>query len=90
MQDLEGLGSGYKDEDIRLASLFFADDGMLLADSVGEAEQVIDRMRQIGNEYGLEMNMQKSKIIIFNMQEKPDIISNIKVVDKIKKIFGSQ
>ena len=52
--------------------------------TVGEEAQVIDRMRQIGNEYGLEMNMQKSKVIIFNMQEKPDTIRNIKVADKIK------
>ena len=41
-------------------------------------------MRVIGIEYGLEINTQMSKIIIFNMKQKPDTIGNIKVAEKLK------
>ena len=84
IQELEKLDCGYKDEAFRISSLFFADDGMLLASSVGEAVQVIEKMETVGKEYGLEINKQKSNIIIFNMPEKPENIKGISVRDRIK------
>ena len=40
MKELEVLGKGYKDDKFNITSLFFADDGMLLIDSIENAEQV--------------------------------------------------
>ena len=39
---------------------------------------------QISREFGLEINKEKSNIIIFNMEQQPDTIEDIKVVNKIK------
>lgn len=38
----------------------------------------------IAKEYGLEVNKQKSNIIIFNMENKPENIGGISVGDRIK------
>ncbi len=71
MQKLENLNKGYRDENFNVTSLFFGDDGMLLASSVKDAEEVIEQVLSTGRECGLEMNKEKSKIIVFNMKEKP-------------------
>jgi len=84
IQKLEELDKGYKDEIFKITSLFFADDGMLLATSIKEAEEVIDVTLRISKDYGLEINKNKSKIIIFNMKDKPERIRDIEVSDKLK------
>lgn len=87
IHELEQLCSGYKDEVFRIVSFFFAVDGMLLGDTVVEAEQVIARMGNSGKEHGLEITKQKNRIIIFYMKDKPPSIGNIsnfRIWDKFK------
>lgn len=84
IEELERLGKGFKDDMFRIDSLFFADDGMLLANSVEDAEQVISRMEDVGRQFGLEINKQKSSVIIFNMKEKPEKVGNIDVKESMK------
>lgn len=56
IEELEKIGKGYKDEVLRIESLFFADDAVLLASIIEDAEQVINKMADVGRHYGLEIN----------------------------------
>ena len=39
---------------------------------------------QINREYGLEINSEKSCVMIFNVEEQPEHLCNVKVVQKMK------
>lgn len=56
---------------------------MLLANSVEDAEEVINRMENIEMRFSIEINKQKSNVIIFIMKEIPDKTRNISVKDHI-------
>ena len=43
-----------------------------------------DIITQISREYGLEINSEKSCVMIFNVREQPEHLCNIKVVQKMK------
>ena len=84
IEKLDQLNRGFKDQILNVTSLFFADDGMLLASSVQDAERVVEKVVEAGLECGLEINKQKSNIVVFNMKDKPREIAGIEVKDKIK------
>ena len=44
----------------------------------------MNTITQISREYGLEINSEKSCVIIFNVKEQPEYLCNIKVVQKMK------
>ena len=44
----------------------------------------LDINTQISREYGLEINSEKSCVMIFNVKEQPEHLCNIKVVQKMK------
>ena len=69
---------------LKINSLFYADDGMILTNSLENAGKVIDEVVKTSRNLGLEINKQKSKIIIFNVKEKPEMIGGINITDKIK------
>ena len=54
----------------KINSLFFADDGILLASSVRKAEEMVRVMRDAAGKMGLEMNHRKSKCMLYNVNEK--------------------
>ena len=84
INELEIRGRGFKHLYYVIYILFFADDGLILSESIEDAENDIKTVIEISRECGLEINKQKSNIIIFNMKEKPNEIENIKVTDRIK------
>ena len=84
ISELNSRGTGYKDDTIKINSLYFADDGLLLANNIEDATNNLKMVMQISREFGLEINKENSNIIIFNMEQQPDTIENIKVVNKIK------
>lgn len=84
MQQIQDLNKGYRDEEFNITYLFFADHGMLLTSSVEDTKHVIKKMEEIGKEFGLEINKEKSRIIIFNMKVRPENIENIEVKDKFR------
>ena len=86
ISELNRRGTGYRDENINIKSLYFADDGLLLANSIENAKDTLKIVIQISREFGLKMNKEKSNIMIFNMKEHPEQIEGIKVVDKIKNL----
>ena len=84
IQSLDLLAKGYKDYQFKINSLFYADDGMILCDSVDGAEESIEKLQEVGNRYGLQINTEKCTATIFNMEEKPDKIKEIQVKNNFK------
>ena len=78
IQRLEELDKGYQDEIFKITSLFYADDGMILTNSLEHASTVVEEVVNVSKNLGLEINKQKSNIIIFNIKEKPEMIGEIK------------
>ena len=68
----------------KINSLFFADDGLLLSNSVDVAIQQMEKLNTEAAKYGLKVNREKSKSMIFNMVEQPEEISGMEVVKNMK------
>ena len=51
---------GYRDKAFYIPAHFFADDGLLMANSQKQAEQLLDVMRDAAGRRGLEMNAIKA------------------------------
>ena len=75
---------GYRNKNVYMPVLFFADDGLLLANSIADMEKLIRIVTTAAGEIGLEINKEKSNVIIFNMERKPEKIEEITVVREIK------
>ena len=84
MEKLEKEGKGYKNELFILSSLFFADDGLILTENLQAAVDTIGMLIQISKECGLDLNKEKSNIIMYNLKEQPMEIEGIQVVSQIK------
>ena len=84
MEALEKAKKGFKNDLFMLSSLFFADDGLLMSETIKAAENIIRMVTDISKECGLELNKNKSSIIIFNIKDQPQEIEGISVTDKIK------
>ncbi len=46
---------GYMDDTFKINSLYYADDVMILADSIEGAERRIDELMEVSGEYGLKI-----------------------------------
>lgn len=57
---------GYRKGGIYIPTLFYADDGIILAENVAEAEAMLDLMKSVSGKYGLQINEKKSICMIFN------------------------
>ena len=84
IRELEESKTGFKSEKFSLGSLFFADDGLILAQSVNEAKECVKNITRISAKYGLDINTEKSEIMTINIKEGPNEIEGIKVVENIK------
>ena len=84
IQEIEKEENGFKDEKFNIGLLFFADDGLILSQSVEEAKRDIQRIIRISAEFGLDINKDKSNIITINYKEPLDNIEGIKTVESLK------
>ena len=75
---------GFEIYNIEVNSLFFADDGLIFAYNIREAERNIEIVKETSLIYGPEHNIEKKNTIIFNKKEEISVISGIKVVEEIK------
>ena len=75
---------GYSTGKITLRTLFYADDGLLFSTTLKGAKEDIQVMENECRKYGLEINREKSNIMIYNRKEKPEKIGDIQVVREIK------
>ena len=51
----------------------------MLSHSLKDAKDNLDIITQISREYGLEINSEKSCVMVFNVREQPEHLCNIKV-----------
>ena len=66
-------GLGYIDDDFYVPVLFYADNGLLLARSYEEAEEMIQMVVEVAGECGLKINKGKSNVLLLNCKGvKPD------------------
>jgi len=79
-----GSGMGYRDEKFYIPTLFYADDALMLANSMREAEDMTALMKRLSGEFGLSLNIGKSVGMIFNDKEKVERIGELKVEEKIR------
>ena len=55
----------------------------MLSHSLKDAKDNLDIITQISREYGLEINSEKSCVLIFNVREQHEHLCNIKVLQKM-------
>ena len=74
MNELDQRERGYIDEKFALKSVFFANDVVLLSNSIEEIKENIGLqiITDTSKKFGLEINLEKSSIILFNMKEQLD------------------
>ena len=80
---LQKSNEGYTDEDISIPCLFYMDDGLLIAKTEKDIEILLKITELAAKEYGLILNRNKCKAMIFNNKQKIEKISNIDVVEEI-------
>ena len=71
---------GYKDDIVNLFTLFFADDGLIIAQN---KENAIKNIKYV-NECGLKINRNKSKVLIYNNAQEIEEIEGLKITSEIK------
>ena len=77
--------SGVDTNICKIVALFFADDGMILMQSLRETKESIQVLMNIAEECGMNINKDKSNIMIFNHKEKihEDNTEGIQITDTI-------
>ena len=84
MDAIERNCAGVKIGDLKINSLFYADDGLILAHDKIEAEKNLNIVREVSKKYGLEINYEKSKVIVYNRKEDFENIGGIEVGNELK------
>ena len=79
MEEIERGCKGINIGDCKINSLFYADDGMILLDDLAEGIHSIKVLKETSRKYGLEINNDKSKIIIFNKKIDLEEVEGIKI-----------
>ena len=84
IKEIMQTGIGYRNGDLYMPVLFFADDGLLTAESVRDIERLIDVLIKVSKGIGMEINKNKSNILVYNLDCMPQEVKGIKVVKEIK------
>ena len=81
---IERSCKGITVRDLKINSIFYADDGAILACRREEAERDIRKVKEISKTFGLEINLEKSSIIVYNRKEDFNQLEGIQVKENIK------
>ena len=84
MSKVEEKGIEYEVDGINISTLFFADDSMALAKTEKAAKKNLEIIIEESKKFGLEINKEKSNIIIFNDEKDTREIDEIAITEKIK------
>ena len=84
IKELEKYGECLKIEGTSINSLFFADDSLTMAETKENATKNLKILKRVSESFGLKINKEKSKILVFNSKEDIKEIEGIQVVEKIK------
>ena len=66
MENVEGI----KFDRVNITNLRYADDAVLMADKRKKMQKMLDRLNKTCKEYGMEINVKKTKLMIMNEKEK--------------------
>ena len=80
---IKQVNLGYRDDDVYIPVLFYADDGLILTKNRRNLAELTKIVEESGLECGLKINKEKCNIMIFN-DNKCDNIEGIKVVPSLK------
>ena len=83
-KEIQDTKAGFKNEKFYMPILFFADDGLVLANSEKEIIMLLQTLTRASRACGLEVNKEKSSMLIFNRKDHPQEIEGITVKDHIK------
>ena len=78
---------GFNSNIIKIISLFYADDGLILADNEEETRKTIQSIRNIASDVGLKINTEKSNILIYDSKtnkHENHTIEDIQIKEEIK------
>ena len=75
---------GFRSGSIRVPCLFFADDGLLLAQSVIELERLIVVLERGASEVGLRLNKSMSNVLIYGQNANYEYVHGIEVATSIR------
>ena len=84
MSKVEERGIEYEADGLKISTLFFADDSMALAKTEEAAQKNLEIITEESKKFGLEINKDKSNIIIFNDNKETKEIDEIAITEKIK------
>ena len=84
MNSIELKGIEYEIEGQKITTLFFADDSLAMARTLEAAKKNLRIIEEESRKYGLELNKEKSSILVYNNKENIEEIDGIKVVNKIE------
>ena len=78
--------TGFRDEICFISAIFYADDGLLLAQSESEAQQMLEVLTDSAYACGLEINKDKSFVMIYNQTTNAENLHGIKITNEIKNL----
>ena len=84
IEELTKLNIHIKLNGINVATLFFADDGILLSSDKNSARIALNKLEEVGKVCGLEINKEKSSHLINMNKDSIEEIGNIRVGSQIK------
>ncbi|KAL1450960.1 hypothetical protein WDU94_003263 [Cyamophila willieti] len=66
---LEEIQEGIPINGVRLNNIRYADDTIVFADSIEALQQLIDKIVETSSRYGLEINTQKTKLMVISKEK---------------------
>ena len=75
---------GYKTNIVTIRALFFADDGLLISEDEEQAAKDIRIIQEVAEEYGLNINKEKSSILWINKKGNQTAIEGIEIRKDMK------
>ena len=76
--------TGFRDDICYIPALFYADDGLLLSQSETEAQLMLEILTDSAHACGLEINKDKSFVMLYNQTTNTESLHGIKVTNEIK------
>ena len=82
-KEIQKTTLGFRNDKFYVPLLFFADDGLLLATSYRETQILINVLTEVSKKCGLDINKDKSAVIVFNCKEQPKEVEGIATTDNL-------
>ena len=89
-KEMMSTGMGFKNPQIYLPLLLFADDGLMLSQSLEEATSMLQALVKASERCGLKINKEKSVLLIYNHDEVDETKENegIPIAEETKYLGG--